>query len=239
MRRRRGEISPAALDQRRRFPRRRRRRRCRRGNAADVAGAPSVERAHPVGDRGDGGGVRARIELFHHVAMQLSKPSRIVCSGSSRPMKTTRLSRALAVLPFRAGGRPPASCARPGTRSGRHRRVKARMPLERRIFWPSAGDQVLQPGHEFGRRRAACRVAQRQRLHVLVVVVLQAAVVVVIVIMAVMCRGRRSAHDRDRRRRRGIPARSRGCGRDRTRRDPARRRARPGSARCGAAWHRG
>ena len=35
----------------------------------------------------------ARIEFFHHVVMQLSKPSRIICSGNSRPMKTRRLSR--------------------------------------------------------------------------------------------------------------------------------------------------
>ena len=41
----------------------------------------------------------AGIELFHHVVMQLSKPSRIICSGNSRPMKTSRLSRGLAVLP--------------------------------------------------------------------------------------------------------------------------------------------
>ena len=52
------------------------------------------ERTHPIGDRNDGGGLLARIELFHHVVIQLSKPSRIVCSGNSRPMKTRRLSRA-------------------------------------------------------------------------------------------------------------------------------------------------
>ena len=51
------------------------------------------ERPHPVGDRDDGGGIRARIEFFHHVVIQLSKPSRMVCSGNSRPMKTRRLSR--------------------------------------------------------------------------------------------------------------------------------------------------
>ena len=51
------------------------------------------KRTHPVGDGSDGGAV-ARIKLFHHVVIQLSKPSRIICSGNSRPMKTTRLSRA-------------------------------------------------------------------------------------------------------------------------------------------------
>ena len=51
------------------------------------------DRAHPVGDRDDGGGVVAGIELFHHVVIQRSKPSRMVCSGNSRPMKTRRLSR--------------------------------------------------------------------------------------------------------------------------------------------------
>ena len=52
-----------------------------------------LERAHPVGDRNDGGRVIARIELFHHVVIQRSKPSRMVCSGNSRPMKMRRLSR--------------------------------------------------------------------------------------------------------------------------------------------------
>ena len=50
--------------------------------------------AHPIGDRGDGGGVIAGIELFHHVVIQLSKPSRMICSGNSRPMKMRRLWRA-------------------------------------------------------------------------------------------------------------------------------------------------
>jgi hypothetical protein len=54
---------------------------------------PDRDRAHLVGDGNDGGGL-ARIELFHHVVIQLSKPSRIICSGNSRPMKTRRLSRA-------------------------------------------------------------------------------------------------------------------------------------------------
>ena len=51
------------------------------------------ERSHLIGDRDDGGGIVVRIELGHHVVMQLSKPSRINCSGNSRPMKTRRLSR--------------------------------------------------------------------------------------------------------------------------------------------------
>ena len=49
--------------------------------------------AHLIGDRDDGRGL-ARIEFLHHVVIQLSKPSRMVCSGSSRPMKTRRLWRA-------------------------------------------------------------------------------------------------------------------------------------------------
>ena len=52
------------------------------------------DRPHLVGDRNDGGGLIAGIELFHHVVIQRSKPSRIICSGNSRPMKTRRLSRA-------------------------------------------------------------------------------------------------------------------------------------------------
>src|SRR6185369_13337379 len=51
-------------------------------------GRAQRQRAHLVGHRSDGGGL-AWIELFHHVTMQLAKPSRIICSGSSRPMKTT------------------------------------------------------------------------------------------------------------------------------------------------------
>ena len=43
----------------------------------------------------------ARIELFHHVVIQLSKPSRIICSGNSRPMKTRRLSRCSPSFHFR------------------------------------------------------------------------------------------------------------------------------------------
>ena len=46
-------------------------------------------------------GAVARIELFHHVVIQLSKPSRIICSGNSRPMKTTRLSRGSPSFHFR------------------------------------------------------------------------------------------------------------------------------------------
>ena len=58
------------------------------------------QRPHLVGDGSDGGRF-ARIELFHHVTIQLSKPSRIICSGNSRPMKTTRLSRASPSFHFR------------------------------------------------------------------------------------------------------------------------------------------
>ena len=56
-------------------------------------GRADPDRAHPIGDRRDGGGIFARIELCHHVVIQRSKPSRMVCSGNSRPMKTRRLSR--------------------------------------------------------------------------------------------------------------------------------------------------
>ncbi len=58
------------------------------------------ELPHLVGEGSDGGRV-ARIELFHHVVIQLSKPSRIICCGNSRPMKTTRLSRASPSFHFR------------------------------------------------------------------------------------------------------------------------------------------
>ncbi len=51
------------------------------------------DRMHPVGDGYDGGGAIAGVEFFHHVVIQRSKPSRMTCSGSSRPMKTSRLSR--------------------------------------------------------------------------------------------------------------------------------------------------
>ena len=50
------------------------------------------DRAHLIGDGNNGGGF-ARTEFCHHVVIQLSKPSRIVCSGNSRPMKTRRLWR--------------------------------------------------------------------------------------------------------------------------------------------------
>jgi hypothetical protein len=56
-------------------------------------GRADRNRPHPVGDRNDRGRNITRIELFHHATMQFSKPSRIICSGSSRPMKTRRLSR--------------------------------------------------------------------------------------------------------------------------------------------------
>src|SRR5437868_14349718 len=58
------------------------------------------QRPHLVGHRDDGGGL-AGIELFHHVTMQLLKPSRIICSGNSRPMKMTRLSRGSPSFHFR------------------------------------------------------------------------------------------------------------------------------------------
>ena len=58
------------------------------------------QRPHPVGEGSDGGHF-ARIKLFHHVTIQLSKPSRIICSGNSRPMKTTRLSRGSPSFHFR------------------------------------------------------------------------------------------------------------------------------------------
>ena len=51
------------------------------------------ERAHLIGNRNDGGRMIARVELAHHAVIQRSKPSRMVCSGSSRPMKMRRLSR--------------------------------------------------------------------------------------------------------------------------------------------------
>ncbi len=51
------------------------------------------DRAHPVSDRNDGGRIIARVEVAHHVVIQRSKPSRMVCSGNSRPMKMRRLSR--------------------------------------------------------------------------------------------------------------------------------------------------
>ena len=56
-------------------------------------GRADLYRAHPVGDGSDGGGTVAGSKFFHHVVIQRSKPSRIVCSGNSRPMKTRRLSR--------------------------------------------------------------------------------------------------------------------------------------------------
>ena len=64
------------------------------------------------------------------------------------------------------------------------------MPLERRIFWPSLGDQVLQPRHEFRRIERFFR-AQRQRLHVFIVIVFQAAmavgmIVVVMIVVVIM-----------------------------------------------------
>src|SRR5258708_38220649 len=52
-----------------------------------------LERAHPLGDRNDGGRIIAWVELAHHVVIQRSNPSRMVCSGNSRPMKIRRLSR--------------------------------------------------------------------------------------------------------------------------------------------------
>src|SRR5262245_43113337 len=63
-------------------------------------GRTQWQRPHAVGHRDDGGGF-AGVELFHHVTMQLSKPSRITCSGNSRPMKTTRLSRRSPSFHFR------------------------------------------------------------------------------------------------------------------------------------------
>ena len=48
--------------------------------------------AHLVGDGNDGSGF-ARLEIGHRATMQLSKPSRIIASGNSRPMKTRRLRR--------------------------------------------------------------------------------------------------------------------------------------------------
>ncbi len=60
---------------------------------AAATGAPiSILRTRSVTD-GDGGLRAGGIELDAHDAMQLSKPSRIACSGNSRPMKTMRLSR--------------------------------------------------------------------------------------------------------------------------------------------------
>src|SRR4029450_5090343 len=63
-------------------------------------GRTQRQRPHLVGHRSDGAGFTG-IELFHHVTMQRSKPSRIICSGSSRPMKTTRLSRRSPSFHFR------------------------------------------------------------------------------------------------------------------------------------------
>ena len=147
---------------------------------------PSGERPHPVGHRNDGGGF-ARIELFHHVVIQLSKPSRIICSGNSRPMKTTRLSRALAVLPL-----PLMIAFQHHVHALEHVAVvivgEGQDALRAQDLLALAGDEVLQPRHEFGRIERLVG-AQRQRLHLLVVVVLQPAMavaVIVVMIMAVM-----------------------------------------------------
>ena len=48
--------------------------------------------AYLVGHGNDGGGF-ARLEIGHCVTIQRSKPSRIIASGNSRPMKTSRLRR--------------------------------------------------------------------------------------------------------------------------------------------------
>ena len=54
----------------------------------------------PISDRNNGGLFRRQAEVRHH-AMVFSKPSRIACSGNSRPMNTTRLSRFSSLRHFR------------------------------------------------------------------------------------------------------------------------------------------
>ena len=75
-----------------------------RGAVADKVhggdGSTDRNRAHLVGD-GRNGGLMARLEGAHHETMQRSKPSRIICSGNSRPMKTRRLSRGSPSFHFR------------------------------------------------------------------------------------------------------------------------------------------
>ena len=59
----------------------------------DVTGAPiATGRTRSVTETMEAG-FAAGSNCCHHVVMQRSKPSRIVCSGNSRPMKTRRLSR--------------------------------------------------------------------------------------------------------------------------------------------------
>ena len=58
-------------------------------------------------------------------------------------------------------------------------------PLRAQVLLAFAGDQVLQPGHEFGGVERLVG-AQRQRLHVLVVVMLQAAMAVIMVMTVIL-----------------------------------------------------
>ena len=58
------------------------------------------DRTHAVGDGSDGGLI-ARFEVAHHEVIQLSKPSRMICSGNSQPIKTSRLSRSSPSFHFR------------------------------------------------------------------------------------------------------------------------------------------
>ena len=122
---------------------------------------------------------------FHHVVIQLSKPSRIICSGNSRPMKTRRLSRGFAVLPLTL-----MIALEHHVDALEHVAVvvagEGEDALGAQDLLPLGGDEVLQPRHEFGRIERLVR-SQRQRLHLLVVIVLQPAMAVaVIVVMAVV-----------------------------------------------------
>ena len=105
-------------------------------------------------------------------AMQLSKPLRIFSSGRLRPMKTRRLSRFSPSFQARWWSPSRIMCTPWNTkRSGSS--LKARMPLQRRMFGPSLCDQVLDPGKELvGIERLVG--LERDRLHVLVVIVLEA-----------------------------------------------------------------
>src|ERR1700722_3010768 len=58
-------------------------------------------------------------------------------------------------------------------------------PLRAQNLLAFAGNQVLQPGHEFGGIERLVR-AQRQRLHVLVMVMFQAAMAVIMPVTVVM-----------------------------------------------------
>ena len=125
-----------------------------------------------------------RIELRHHVVMQLLEA---VADGLLRQFAADEDEAALARLAVLPG--PLMIALQHHVHALKHVAIvivaEGQNSLRAQDLLALAGDQVLQPRHEFGGIERLVD-AQRQRLHVLVMIMLQAAMAVIVIMMVMI-----------------------------------------------------